>query len=93
MGKEIEQRLEALEADQIERLAAEIAQDAVLDSIIASHPNLTALRAAFRSISEYRLTQLGDVGFDKSMPADSLRSVSARVRAALEPWSRKLSED
>jgi len=90
---DIESRLEALELDQMERLAAEIAQDAVLDAIIATHPNQAALRAAYRTISDYRLTQFGDVGFERATPTKSMDDIASRLRSQFDAWHRKLAED
>ena len=85
-----EERLRALELDQMERLSAEIAQDCVLIALIATHPDHPALRETFQSVANYRLTQLGDVGFDKGTPAQSTSEVSARLKEQLDAWSRKL---
>ncbi|MCW0370247.1 hypothetical protein [Xanthomonas sacchari] len=87
---DIEARLEALELDQMERLTAEIAQDCVLIALIATHPNHAALRDTFQSVAEYRLTQLGDVGFDRGTPAKSAAGAAKRLREHLDAWSRKL---
>jgi len=88
---DIEARLEALELDQMERLSAEIAQDCVLISLIATHPDHAGLRDTFRSVAEYRLTQLGDVGFDQGTPARSAAGATQRLRNHLDAWSQKLA--
>lgn len=88
-----EERLEALELDQMERLAAEIAQDALLDALIATHPDRDKLRDAYSALSEYRLTQFGDVGFERSAPAKSMTGASALLRKQFDSWHRKLQPD
>jgi hypothetical protein len=90
---EIEARLEALELDQLDRLAAEIAQDALLTALIATHPDAHALQNAYRTISEYRLTQFSDVGFERSTPAKSMGDVASRLRGHFDAWHRKLAAD
>lgn len=87
---EIEARLEALEQNQMERLSAEIAQDCMLIALIATHPDHATLRQTFQTVSDYRLTQLGDVGFDRGAPTKSMSSVASLLRRQLDEWSRRL---
>jgi hypothetical protein len=88
---DIESRLEVLEQNQMERLAAEIAQDAVLDALFATHPDQSAVRAAYLAIAAYRLTQFGDLGFEQNTPAKSVADVSGLLREQFDAWGRKLA--
>ena len=90
---DIESRLEVLEQHQMERLAAEIAQDAILDALIATHPDQRAVRNAYLAISSFRLTQFGDLGFEQQSPTKSVAEVSGLLRQQFDAWHRKLAAD
>jgi len=88
---DIESRLAVLEQNQMERLAAEIAQDAILDALIATHPDQKAIRRAYLAIAAYRLTQFGDLGFEQNTPANSVAEVSGLLREQFDAWDLKLA--
>ncbi|MDQ1062156.1 hypothetical protein B8X02_03450 [Stenotrophomonas rhizophila] len=90
---DIESRLAVLEQNLMERLAAEIAQDAVLDALIATHPDQRAVRDVYQAISAYRLTQFGDLGFEQQAPAKSVANVFGLLREQFDAWQGKLSAD
>ncbi|MFI8716987.1 hypothetical protein ACIGHF_03725 [Stenotrophomonas sp. NPDC077464] len=88
---DIESRLRVLEQNLMERLAAEIAQDAVLDALIATHPDQRAFLTAYQTISAHRLTQFGDLGFEQQAEAESVAKVCNLLREQFDAWQRKLS--
>ncbi|UQY86386.1 hypothetical protein LQE85_12875 [Stenotrophomonas rhizophila] len=88
---DIESRLEVLEQNLMERLAAEIAQDAVLDALISTHPDQRAVRNAYLAIAAHRLMQFGDLGFEQNTPAKSIADVSGLLREQFDAWGRKLA--